>query len=57
MRDPCEHCFHSLPSTAAAARAGKSILLVFCCTVLGAAAQLLMKIGMTHFNPQPDRRC
>lgn len=29
------------------------MLLVFACTVLGAAAQLLMKIGMTHFNPQP----
>jgi len=27
--------------------------LVFCCTVLGAAAQLLMKVGMAHFNPQP----
>jgi multidrug transporter EmrE-like cation transporter len=29
----------------------KSVLLVFSCTVLGAAAQILMKIGMTHFNP------
>ncbi len=29
----------------------KSILLVFACTVLGAAAQLLMKVGMTHFQP------
>jgi multidrug transporter EmrE-like cation transporter len=28
----------------------KSILLVFACTVLGAAAQLLMKVGMTHFQ-------
>lgn len=27
--------------------------LVFACTILGAAAQLLMKIGMAHFNPQP----
>jgi multidrug transporter EmrE-like cation transporter len=26
---------------------------VFLCTVLGAAAQILMKIGMTHFTPQP----
>ena len=25
--------------------------LVFACTVLGAAAQLLMKVGMTHFRP------
>ena len=31
----------------------KSVLLVFACTILGAAAQLLMKIGMAHFNPQP----
>lgn len=30
----------------------KSILLVFSCTVLGAAAQILMKVGMTHFAPQ-----
>ena len=37
--------------TAAARR--RSVLLVFCCTVLGAAAQLLMKVGMAHFNPQP----
>ena len=29
------------------------MLLVFACTILGAAAQLLMKVGMTHFNPQP----
>jgi uncharacterized membrane protein len=29
------------------------VLLVFACTVLGAAAQLLMKIGMAHFSPQP----
>ena len=41
-----------LPSPTAAARR-KSILLVFACTVLGAAAQLLMKIGMTHFSPHP----
>ena len=31
----------------------KSVLLVFACTILGAAAQLLMKVGMAHFNPQP----
>ncbi len=31
----------------------KSVLLVFACTVLGAAAQILMKMGMAHFNPQP----
>lgn len=29
----------------------KSVLLVFTCTVLGAAAQLLMKVGMSHFQP------
>ena len=27
------------------------MLLVFSCTLLGAAAQLLMKVGMTHFTP------
>ena len=26
-------------------------MLVFACTVLGAAAQILMKIGMSHFQP------
>ncbi len=31
----------------------RSVILVFACTILGAAAQLLMKIGMAHFNPQP----
>lgn len=30
-----------------------SIALVFACTVLGAAAQILMKIGMSHFRPDP----
>ncbi|HSU68450.1 MAG TPA: EamA family transporter [Tepidisphaeraceae bacterium] len=45
----------SIPANDAAGAASrrKSILLVFCCTILGAAAQLLMKVGMTHFNPQP----
>ena len=28
-----------------------SILLVFTCTILGAAAQLLIKTGMSHFSP------
>jgi uncharacterized membrane protein len=28
------------------------VLLVFLCTVFGAAAQILMKIGMTHFEPR-----
>jgi multidrug transporter EmrE-like cation transporter len=37
---------------AAAASRRKAILLVFSCTVLGAAAQILMKIGMTHFVPE-----
>jgi len=36
-----------------AASRRKSVLLVFACTVLGAAAQLLMKVGMAHFSPQP----
>jgi len=29
----------------------KAILLVFSCTVLGAIAQLLIKVGMGHFVP------
>ena len=41
-----------LPLSSATARR-KSILLVFSCTVLGAFAQILMKIGMTHFHPSP----
>jgi multidrug transporter EmrE-like cation transporter len=32
------------------ARRRRSILLVFCCTVLGAAAQIFMKVGMDHFT-------
>jgi drug/metabolite transporter (DMT)-like permease len=45
----------SIPADDAAGAASrrKSIALVFCCTILGAAAQLLMKVGMSHFNPQP----
>lgn len=37
--------------TAAARR--KSVALVFACTILGAAAQILMKVGMSHFVPNP----
>jgi drug/metabolite transporter (DMT)-like permease len=29
-----------------------SFLLVFACTILGSAAQLLIKTGMNHFSPQ-----
>ncbi|HLK70095.1 MAG TPA: EamA family transporter [Bryobacteraceae bacterium] len=29
----------------------RSTMLVFACTVLGAAAQILMKVGMSHFQP------
>ena len=37
-----------------AARARRtSFLLVFTCTIVGAAAQLLMKKGMNHFSPEP----
>ena len=38
-----------LQADAAARR--RSVLLVFACTILGAAAQLLIKVGMTHFEP------
>ena len=30
-----------------------SVLLVFACTILGSAAQLLIKSGMSHFSPHP----
>lgn len=41
--------------TPSAATAGKrrAILLVCACTVFGAVAQILMKIGMKHFSPEP----
>ena len=39
------------PASSASRR--KAVLLVFACTVLGSAAQILMKIGMTHFTPDP----
>ncbi|HTS30552.1 MAG TPA: EamA family transporter [Bryobacteraceae bacterium] len=39
-----------MPAGIPAARR-KSVLLVFSCTVLGAAAQILMKTGMAHFDP------
>jgi multidrug transporter EmrE-like cation transporter len=41
------------PSVSAVASRRRSVLLVFACTILGAAAQLLMKVGMAHFNPAP----
>ena len=40
------------PSVSAQSRR-RSVLLVFCCTVLGAAAQILMKVGMARFTPEP----
>jgi uncharacterized membrane protein len=38
-------------SSPTAASRRKSVSLVFACTVLGAAAQIFMKIGMEHFSP------
>jgi multidrug transporter EmrE-like cation transporter len=38
------------PTPQSAAR-WRPVALVCSCTVLGAAAQILMKIGMTHFQP------
>ena len=40
----------SRPVPDAAARR-RAIILVCCCTVTGAAAQILLKVGMTHFRP------
>lgn len=31
----------------------RAVGLVFLCTLIGAAAQILMKTGMTHFEPRP----
>ena len=42
---------NSRPSEQSPASPRRSVLLVFSCTILGAAAQILMKIGMTHFTP------
>jgi uncharacterized membrane protein len=45
----------SIPTDSAAMAASrrKSVLLVFACTVLGAAAQIFIKLGMAHFDPAP----
>lgn len=40
----------AIPKPDAKARRN-SILLVFACTILGSAAQLLIKTGMSHFSP------
>ena len=40
----------AIPQPDARARRN-SFLLVFACTVLGSAAQLLIKTGMNHFHP------
>jgi multidrug transporter EmrE-like cation transporter len=42
----------AISSPTAAPSRRRSVLLVFCCTILGAAAQILMKIGMAHFKPE-----
>jgi multidrug transporter EmrE-like cation transporter len=42
-----------LSADAKASSRRKSVGLVFACTILGAAAQILMKTGMTHFTPNP----
>jgi uncharacterized membrane protein len=39
------------PAAADIAARRRSMWLVFACTVLGAAAQILMKIGMARFDP------
>jgi multidrug transporter EmrE-like cation transporter len=31
----------------------RAVMLVCACTVFGAIAQILMKIGMKHFSPEP----
>jgi multidrug transporter EmrE-like cation transporter len=41
----------SVPSLTAVDSRRRSVTLVFCCTVLGAAAQILMKVGMSRFHP------
>ena len=56
LPDPRVEAFRlsTLPVTAESAKAvsrRRSITLVFLCTVLGAAAQILMKVGMRQFQP------
>ena len=41
------------PAPISTASRYKSVGLVFACTIFGAAAQILMKIGMTHFVADP----
>jgi multidrug transporter EmrE-like cation transporter len=41
----------SIPVVTATPSRRRAVLLVFCCTILGAAAQILMKIGMARFQP------
>lgn len=40
-----------VPETAVRSTKLKAVLLVFSCTIIGAAAQLFIKIGMAHFRP------
>lgn len=40
----------AVPEVTAASAQRKAIGLVFACTVLGAAAQILIKVGMTQFS-------
>jgi multidrug transporter EmrE-like cation transporter len=42
-----------VPTPARAVDHRKPIAMVFVCTLLGAAAQILMKIGMSHFVLNP----
>jgi len=41
----------AVPQPDAASRR-RSLILVFSCTILGAIAQILMKVGMSHFEPK-----
>jgi drug/metabolite transporter (DMT)-like permease len=43
----------SISSPTVPASRRRSVLLVFCCTLIGAAAQILMKIGMEQFRLSP----
>ena len=40
-------------ATHEAAKRRRAAWLVFLCTLTGAAAQILMKLGMAHFEPNP----
>lgn len=50
---PCLSASAATYSPPSSSKRWRSVLLVCFCTLLGAAAQILMKIGMTHLKLEP----